>query len=279
MVTPTQVLATGVSKRFGTAVALDEVELRLQGGIVTLLGPNGSGKSSLLRCLATVMAPDSGELLVDGLDPRHESDRLEVRRRLGYLPQEPGFHRGATVFDVVDYIAILRGSTHERTRRLEVFDVLDRVGLTDRARDRVADLSGGMRRRLGLAQALLGSPTLLLLDEPAAGLDPDERQRLREIVTERRVHSTVVVSTHHTDEAAIGDQIVVLAEGRVRFIGTPHQLAETARGHAWLQDDPPATARASWRQADGRYRCLGDAPDDAATLDPTLEDGYLLLVG
>lgn len=276
--TAAQVLTSGLTKRFGDTTALDGLELRLQGGITTLLGPNGSGKSSFLRCVATIMAADDGELLIDGLDPTHESDRIEIRRRLGYLPQEPGFHRRATAYDVVDYIAILRGRDHERTRRVEVFDALERVGLAERATTRVTDLSGGMRRRLGVAQALLGSPTLLLLDEPTAGLDPDERQRLREIVTERRVQATVVISTHHTEEAAIGDQIVVLDRGRVRFVGSPPQLAANAAGRAWIQHDPPSGVRASWRQADGRYRCLGDPPSDAEAVEPTLEDGYLLLV-
>ena len=136
-----QLLVSGARKRFGSMVALDGVDLRLHGGIVTVLGPNGSGKTTLLRVLATVTRPDQGEVLVDGLDVRHESDRIEVRRRLGYLPQEPGFHRRARVFDVVDYVSILRGSTDERRRRSGVFEVLDRVGLADRAPDHASRLS------------------------------------------------------------------------------------------------------------------------------------------
>ncbi|MDG2113549.1 MAG: ABC transporter ATP-binding protein, partial [Actinomycetota bacterium] len=120
---------------------------------------------------------------------------------------------------------------------------------------------------------------LLLLDEPAAGLDPDERLPLREIVTERRRSATVVLSTHHIDEAAIGDHIVVLDHGRTRFVGTPMELARIAEGRAWVQSEQPVSVRASWLRADGTHRCLGTPPPDAELVDPTIEDGYLLLVG
>lgn len=275
---PSQVLTTGLTKRLGGAEVVSEVDLALEGGIVTLLGPNGSGKTTLLRCLATVSVASSGDLWIDGLDPRHETDRIEARRRLRYLPQDCGFARTATAFDVVDYLAILRGNHDERRRRVEVYDVLARVGLDDRASDRVRELSGGMRRRLGLAQAIQGNPSLLILDEPAAGLDPDERLRLRDVITERRLDSTIVVSTHHTDEAALGDRVVVLDDGSVRFDGTPPQLAAVADGRTWIQRDEPADVRASWRNPDGSYRCLGTPPANAAPVAPTLEDGYLLLI-
>ncbi|MGH1487944.1 MAG: ABC transporter ATP-binding protein [Acidimicrobiales bacterium] len=274
---PANVLSFGLEKRFGTIEALQGVDLLLEGGLITLLGPNGSGKTTLLRCLATVSSPDSGSILIDGLDPRHESDRIEIRRRLGYLPQTPGMTRSARVFDVIDYVAVLKGHDDERTRRHMVYDVLDRVGLAARAHDKLAELSGGMIQRLGLAQAILGRPSLLLLDEPAAGLDPDERFRLREIIAQRRHVSTVIVSTHLTDEAAVGDTVLVLLDGRLRYVGPPQRLAETAAGRAWIQPMPPIGGRASWRMADGRYRCLGLPPPGAELVQPTLEDGYLLL--
>ena len=274
---PAEVLAFGVTRRFGSTEALRGVDLALHGGLITLLGPNGSGKTTLLRCLATVTAPDGGSILIDGLDARHESDRIEIRRRLGYQPQEPGMHRSATVFDMLDYLAVLKGHNDDRARRHDVHHALDRVGLGDRVRDRVGDLSGGMRQRLALAQATLGSPSLLLLDEPAAGLDPDERFRLREILAERRHQATTIVSTHLTDEAAVGDRVLVLLEGRLRYVGSPDSLARGAEGRTWIQAEPPVGARASWRLADGRYRCLGDPPPGAEPVAATLEDGYLLL--
>ncbi len=274
---PSQVLAFGLSRRFGSITALDGVDLALEGGLITLLGPNGSGKTTLLRCLATVDVAQDDSVLIDGMNPRHESDRIEIRRRLGYQPQRPGLAPSARVFDVIDYLAVLKGNDDERSRRHLVYRSLEQVGLDHRAADRVSELSGGMVRRLELAQAILGRPGLLLLDEPAAGLDPDERFRLREIVSGRRHQATVVVSTHLTDEAAVGDTVLVLLDGRLRFVGPPDALAATAAGRAWIQAGEPAGARATWRLADGRHRCLGLPPPGADLVEPTLEDGYLLL--
>lgn len=270
--------ASGVTVRHRSRAALDGVDLDVQGGVVTLLGANGAGKSTLLRCLATIAQPDEGRVTIDGLDPRNETERIEIRRRLGHVPQDVGFPTTSTVFDVVDYFGVLKGFDDDRRRRREVYDVLDRVGLVDRLAERVATLSGGMRRRLAVAQALLGRPTLLILDEPSAGLDPDERQRLRDIMLERASTATVVVSTHLTEEAALGGSVVVLHDGRVRFSGTPAALAHQASGSAWVQPELPApNVRSSWRQPDGHFRCLGTPPRGAQIVEPTIEDGYLLL--
>ncbi len=276
--TATHVHVEGLAKRYGDRRALDGVSLLAQGGIVTVLGANGAGKTTLLRCLATILDPDEGTITIDGLHAGREAEQIEIRRRLGYLPQDLGFDHSSTAFDVLDYLAVLKDVADERTRRRQVFDVLDRVGLRHRAGEKVGDLSGGMRQRLGVAQAILASPTLLVLDEPAGGLDPDERLRLREIIAERRRAATIVVSTHLTDEAAVGDTVLVLVEGRIRFTGSPAALADRATGRTWVQDDlPPPGVRASWRQADGRHRCLGTPLPDAELVPPTLEDGYLLV--
>ncbi len=275
-----QVLCEGVSKSFGGRNALDHVDLAVEGGLVSVLGPNGAGKTTFLRCIATVISPDSGSVLIDGLSPSHESDRIEIRRRLGYQPQNTRFAAGSGVFDVLDYVGVLKGFENDRRRRHWVFYVLDLVGLRDRATDKVGDLSGGMIQRLGLAQALLGQPSLVILDEPAAGVDPDERFRIRDLIAERRGEATVFVSTHLTDEAAVSDKIVVMNNGKVCFVGSPESLAQSAAGRTWVQSERPAHGvRASWRQADGSYRCLGTMPPNAQPIPPTLEDGYLTLVG
>lgn len=267
-----------LSHRFGARQVLSELDLLAQGGLIALLGANGAGKTTLLRCLGTVLVPDSGIVSVDGLSPAREAEQIEIRRRLGYLPQEFGFARSATAFDAVDHVAVLKGHRDDRARRGLVFDALRRVGLDDRVGDRTGDLSAGMRQRLGLAQAILGDPTLLLLDEPAAGLDPDERQRMRQVLSERRRDATTVISTHLTDDAADADLIWVLHNSMVVFADSPARLAGLAEGRAWVQPDAPHDGvRASWRLADGGYRCLGAPPPGAATVAPRVEDGYLLL--
>ena len=272
------VIATGLAHGFGERSVLDGVDLHASGGIITLLGANGAGKTTLLRCLATVITPTGGTLRVDGLDPSNEAERIEVRRRLGYLPQQVGFSRSATVFDALDYAGVLQELHDERSRRRLVVEALDRVGLRDRMCDDVRTLSGGMQRRLGLAHAMLGSPSLLILDEPSAGLDPDERQRFRALIADRRASATIIVSTHLTDEAALGDTVSVLHDGKIVFAGTPAALAAIAQGRAWISTRlPPPGTRASWRQVDGSHRCLGAPPLDAQLVQPTVEDGYLLL--
>ena len=167
-----------VAKRYGGTRALDGIDLAAA-GITGLLGPNGAGKTTLLRIAATVLAPDAGRVRLLGLDPAQAGERVEIRRRLGYLPQEPGYHRGFTTFEFVDYIAILKELTDRRARHAEVRRVLAEVGLDAVARRKIRALSGGMRRRVALAQALLGRPDLLVLDEPTAGLDPEQRLRFR----------------------------------------------------------------------------------------------------
>jgi ABC-2 type transport system ATP-binding protein len=269
----------GLSRRYGATRALDQVDLALQRGITGLLGPNGAGKTTLLSILATVNEPDAGRVSVFGLDPRHASDRVEIRRRLGYLPQELGYHRHFTVAGFLDYVAILKEITDRRQRADEVARVLRAVGLEPYVSKRIRALSGGMRQRLGIAQALLGRPGLLVLDEPTAGLDPEQRLRFRELLSEVPGDPVILLSTHQADDiAAICPTVVVLLQGRVRFAGTPAELAATAGGLVWAADERDAGAHLSWRGGDGRWRHVGGRPPAGAELvAPTVEDGYLLL--
>jgi ABC-2 type transport system ATP-binding protein len=216
-----------------------------------------------------------------GRDPRDARERLEIRRRLGYLPQEPGFHRGFTVTEFVDYVAILKEMTGRRERRDEVRRVVDLVGLTDVADRRIRALSGGMRRRVGVAQALLGDPELVVMDEPTAGLDPEQRLRFRDLVSRIGEGRTVILSTHQTEDvAALCPHVVVLDGGRTVFDGSPAGLTSTAEGRVWLAAERSPAARLAWRTADGDVRNIGDeVPAGARPLRPTLEDAYLLLVG
>ena len=274
------VVADGVVKRYRSTTVLDHVDLRAGPGITGLLGPNGAGKTTLLRTLATVLRPDEGRIRVFGLDPADAAQRREIRRRLGYQPQEPGFFQNFTVLAFLDYVAILKELTGRDDRRREVRRVVDLVDLGAVANRKIRKLSGGMRRRVALAQALLGRPHLLILDEPTAGLDPEQRLRFREVVSQVAAEHTVLLSTHQTDDvAAVCDRVVVLHEGRGRFDGTPAELGDLAAGRVWLADRPDAAARLSWRMGTGRHRLLGDPPPGANLVPPTIEDGYLLLVG
>lgn len=270
-----------VRKTFGRTVALDGVSIDVPAGVTGLLGPNGAGKTTLLRILATVLAPDGGSVQVLGHDPGTPQGRLAVRRRLGYVPQEPGFYRGFTAFEFVDYVAILKEWTDRRPRHDEVRRVLALVDLADVAHRRIRALSGGMRRRLALAQALLGDPGLLVLDEPTAGLDPEQRMRFRAVVSDLAVGRAVVLSTHQTEDvAALCDQVVVMDAGAVRFHGGVDELRELGRGRVWRSSQRDAGARLSWRGGDGRYRNIGPTPPAGAdVLEPTVEDAYLLLLG
>jgi len=275
------VQAADVRKRLGSTQALAGVSLELGDGIAGLLGPNGAGKTTLMRVLATVLAADSGNVRLLGRDPADREQRALIRSQLGYMPQEPGFHQRFTAFEFVDYVAILKQLTVRRERHDEVRRVLDLVGLGDVAGRRIKALSGGMRRRVALAQALLGDPRLVILDEPTAGLDPEQRLRFRELISRLAEDRSVLISTHQTEDvAALCRSVVVLHDGEAVFEGAPRALADVARDRVWLSDARAEGAELSWVAGDGRHRNVGHAPPpDAELVAPTLEDGYLLLLG
>ncbi|MEP7330584.1 MAG: ATP-binding cassette domain-containing protein [Terracoccus sp.] len=271
----------GLRHAFRGTVALAGVDLDLHPGVTGLLGPNGAGKTTLLRVLATVLHADRGSVSILGRDPAAGHERTDIRRRLGYLPQEIGYPRGFTAYGFVDYMAVLKELEDPKARRREVRRVLADVGLADRATRRIRTLSGGQRRRVGLAQALLGSPELLVLDEPTAGLDPEQRVSLRRVLAEHGRAATIVLATHQTEDvAALCERVVVLDEGSVRFQGSVLDLLAQAQGRVWLADAPDPRAQLAWRTAVGRYRNLGPrAPLGADVVEATLEDAYLILRG
>ncbi|WP_030250512.1 MULTISPECIES: ABC transporter ATP-binding protein [unclassified Streptomyces] len=271
------VSASGLSLHYGGTRALDDVSLRLTGGVTGLLGPNGAGKTTLLRVLATALPADRGAFTVLGHDPGTTRGRQEVRRRLGYLPQTPGFHPDFTAFEFVDYVAILKEMSDRAARHREVRRVLDEVGLADVRGKRIRKLSGGMRQRVALGAALVGDPGFLVLDEPTVGLDPEQRMRFRELIAGAGEGRTVLLSTHQTEDVAmLCHRVLVMAGGRVRFEGTPAELTARAAGRVWSSAERDPGARAGWRTGTGAFRNVGDPPDGADLLEPTLEDGYLL---
>ncbi|MCW7942252.1 ABC transporter ATP-binding protein [Streptomyces hygroscopicus] len=279
MTTAPTVSASGLTLRYGGTAALDDVSLRLREGITGLIGPNGAGKTTLLRVLATAVPADRGAFAVLGHDPGTTAGRQEARRRLGYLPQNPGFHLDFTAFSFVDYVAILKELTDRAARHREVRRVLEAVDLSDVRGKRIKRLSGGMRQRVALAAALLGDPGLLLLDEPTVGLDPEQRMRFRELIAQAGESRTVLLSTHQTEDVAmLCHRVIVMVRGRIHFEGTPAELTARAAGRVWSSAERDPGARAGWRTGLGTFRNVGDPPRGAALLEPTLEDGYLLVL-
>ena len=223
--------------------------------------------------------PRRGSIHLLGEDPALASGRLAVRRRLGYVPQETGFPRGFTAFGFVDYMAILK-EWSDGDQRVTGTPGARLTGLSDVATKRISALSGGQRRRLVLAQAMIGQPDLLVLDEPTAGLDPEQRGRLRDVLGRAGESATVVISTHQTDDvAALCERVVVLNLGQVLFDGTVTDLIRLAQGRVWMADERHPSAQHAWRTGNHRIRNIGDPPPDAELIEPALEDAYLLLVG
>ncbi|MBW8794063.1 MAG: ABC transporter ATP-binding protein [Streptomyces sp.] len=215
---------TGLRVRHRRTVALDSVDLALGTGVHGLLGPNGAGKTSLIRVLATVARPAAGRVELLGLDLAEHRALGEVRGRLGYLPQEFGYYPGFTVREFVSYVAWLKELPAARVPAA-VERAVARVGLADRADAKIRTLSGGMVRRVGIAQAVVNEPEILLLDEPTAGLDPEQRVEFRELLRGLGASATVVVSTHLVEDvAAACTEVTLLDAGRVAYRGTPDAL-------------------------------------------------------
>ena len=228
---------TDLTRRFGRNQAVAGVSLQAGPGVFGLLGPNGAGKTTLLRMMATVIPPTTGHLRLLGRDPGAYGPRREVRRRLGYLPQNLGYYPGFTVAEFVEYFALLKEMPAARVPAA-VATAVERVDLGGRARAKLRTLSGGMLRRVGIAQAIVNEPELLLLDEPTAGLDPEQRVHFRALLRELGQRATVVVSTHLVEDVgAACSQVALMDQGKVVFDGTPGEL--TARGTEQGTGDAP----------------------------------------
>jgi ABC-type multidrug transport system ATPase subunit len=222
---------TGLTRRFGRTMAVAGVDLRAGPGVFGLLGPNGAGKTSLLRMMATAIPPTSGTLRLLGRDPARYGPRREIRRRAGYLPQNLGYYPGFTVAESVEYFALLKEVPPARIPAA-VAAAIERVALGGKATAKLRTLSGGMLRRAGIAQAIVNEPELLLLDEPTAGLDPEQRMAFRALLRDLGQHATVVVSTHLVEDVgAACAQVGLMDAGKIVFHGTPADLTARGEGH------------------------------------------------
>jgi len=229
---------TGLSKTYGNGVrALDQVGLTIGRGLFGLLGPNGAGKSTLMRTIAALQEPDAGTIVLDDVDVL--ADPQEVRRRLGYLPQDFGVYPGISALTLLEHIAVLKGLNDKSERREQVHALLELTNLYDVRNKAVSTFSGGMRQRFGIAQALLGAPSLIIVDEPTAGLDPEERSRFHNLLSEIGENAVVLLSTHIVEDVSdLCPRMAILAGGRVVLEGEPARLIEEVNGRLWQKTVP-----------------------------------------
>jgi ABC-2 type transport system ATP-binding protein len=221
-----------LSKNYGDVQALREVSLEVPPGMFGLLGPNGAGKSSLMRTIATLQDPDSGTITFDGIDVATDKDR--IRRTLGYLPQDFGVYPKVSAQDMLDHFAVLKGYVQRKQRAEAVEALLHQVNLWDVRKRKLGTFSGGMRQRFGIAQALLGNPRLVIVDEPTAGLDPEERNRFLNLLAGIGEQVIVILSTHIVEDVAdLCPRMAIISRGQVLMSGEPREAIGTLRDRVW----------------------------------------------
>lgn len=279
-------IVKNLSKTYrGGKRALEGVNLTVQAGLYGLLGPNGAGKSTLMRTLATLQLPDTGDISLDGVDILGHPDYL--RSRLGYLPQQIGTYPGVTARSLLTRFAWLKGRTDKQQRHEEVDKLLERVNLADAAYQEVATFSGGMLRRFGIALALLGSPRLLIVDEPTAGLDPSERNRFHRVIADVAEGAVVLLSTHIVEDIEnLCGRLAILSQGRIVAEGTPAALVQPLTGRLWTRIVPrgealPGALHVKAAPGGTRVVTFGNTPPhtDYVAHTPSLEDAYYLALG
>lgn len=281
-----QLQVENLSKNYrGNVRALRGVQISLQPGILGLLGPNGAGKSTLMRILATVTRPSSGRVLWNETDIAHDPDSL--RNKLGYLPQDFGVYPNLSAIEFLEYLAAVKGISADAANK-RIGELLELVNLADAAKRPLGGYSGGMRQRVGIAQALLNDPQLLIVDEPTAGLDPEERVRFRNLLSELSGERIVILSTHIvSDVEAVATSIAVLAHGQLLAHDSPEGLLASVAGKVWEVVVPSSELPAlrqkylisnTAHRSDGVHaRVVANAAPGAGArpLEPSLEDAYL----
>ncbi len=268
--------------------ALKNIDLTINQGLFGLLGPNGAGKTTFMRLVVGLLNPTQGSISVFGLNPAVQTDKLKIRAMLGYLPQELGLYQNLSPDEFLTYIAHLKGITEPNIVKKEISRVLNLVNLEDKKNIRIHKFSGGMKRRVGIAQALLGNPKLLIVDEPTAGLDPEERVNFRNLLADIAAETIVIFSTHTVEDVNIScNDLAIIRKGEIAFQGAPQTLLSKIEGYVWSvvgQDQPSSpglivTAK-TYQQNGMTYRVLGTPPPEMnpVPVDPSLEDAYIWLL-
>jgi ABC-type multidrug transport system ATPase subunit len=257
-----------VSHVYGNGTrALDRVSLSIPRGMYGLLGPNGAGKSTLMRTVATLQTPSEGAIRFRDIDVIAEPDRL--RRALGYLPQDFGVYPRVSALDMLDHMAVLKGVASSADRKFTVESLLHQVNLWEVRKKALAGFSGGMRQRFGIAQALIGNPELIIVDEPTAGLDPEERNRFLNLLAEIGENIVVILSTHIVEDVAdLCPRMAVLAAGQIQLEGAPAELIERTRGRIWTK----AIERTEMERYKERYQLISTRLYAGRTLVHVLSD-------
>lgn len=282
-----EIVINNLSKNYGKKSALKNVSVTIHSGMYGLLGRNGAGKTSLMRILATLSVPSSGEISMNGIPIK---ETTKIREIVGYLPQDFSFYRNMSVYGAMDYLGLL-SNIPDKVRKERISALLEQVNLKENVRTKVKALSGGMKRRLGIAQALLHNPQILIVDEPTAGLDPEERIRFRNLLSEFAEDRIVILSTHiSSDVESSCENIGVLDNGRMIWCGGTEELVKQAEGKVYLISAAKKKDKLIKEKytvlniiASGsgtQYRVLSDTPPEEKHIlqDPTLEDGYMYLL-
>ncbi|GCE10219.1 ABC transporter ATP-binding protein [Tengunoibacter tsumagoiensis] len=282
-----QIQIQGLAKTYRSKVeALKGIDLTIPNGMYGLLGPNGAGKTTFMRILAGILHPTSGTIQVGHFDGTTAQGMAQIKRILGYLPQDLGMYPDLSAREFLDYVGILKGLDNRQARKHRVDELLEMVALSNVASRKIKTFSGGMKRRVGIAQALLNDPQLLIVDEPTAGLDPEERIRFRNLLSDLGGNRTVLLSTHIVEDIAQTCQnLAVMKSGQVIFQGTIVQMLEEARGKVWIVTTSGPKPEGDLMVVSTlnmgttvQYRVIGQRVVNGIPADPTLEDGYVWLM-
>lgn len=271
-------------------VALDKINLTINKGMFGLLGPNGAGKSTLMQILATLLPVTKGTVHIG--EYHLGRDNHDIRKILGYLPQQFGLYQKLTGEEFLDYIAVIKGLHNAKERKQAIAEMLEKVNLTDKRKEKIKTYSGGMKQRIGIAQALLGNPQLIIVDEPTAGLDPEERTRFRNLLSDLSLERVVILSTHIVGDIEKScEQLAIMKKGKLQFTGSPESLLTLVEGKVWVGTIPADNFMAINQQTlvvqhrktrEGlEVRVISDErPFPYATqAAPGIEDGYMALMG